>query len=320
MKRFYKYLIAFLIPIVLVCLVILLLPLDQRFAYTFVKGDCSGHAKWIHDRLYENDEPIDVAIVGSSIGWGFFDDKTISQALTDSLSQKTNVVNLSYCRPGLNIRTMLIKELIRTKQPRHIVLEVRIKPSKGGHPMYGYMAPTEDLLNPATRLYQAYPKDFKNSLVVKWEQVKQHLYPTKEYKPDLNTYGVGVSEVLADQAFMKDVKERNARQNPHPEQTLQEMIHFYVYWQNLEHIAALCDENGIQFSLCFINQIGRTSGVPRFREKTEQIADLWYPPDSIFQKPEYYSDIIHYNEDGMNALTPFLIENLLEAERSKNNQ
>ena len=134
MARFIKYCCLFLLPVLACCIAISLRPLDKRFAFRFVEGECAGHAKWIYDRLYENNAPIDIAFIGSSVGWGVFDDKTLSHLLADSLSEPVTVANISFCRPGMNIRTLLVEEVIRTKKLRHIVLELRSEPNMGGIP------------------------------------------------------------------------------------------------------------------------------------------------------------------------------------------
>lgn len=318
MTRFLKYCALFFFPIIVACCAVLLLPLDKRFAYSFVKGECSGHASWLHDRIHEHDRPIDIAFVGSSVGWGAFDDRSLSELLSDSLSREVHVANLSFCRPGLNLRALIIEDIIRAKKPKQIVLELRPDPSMGGHPVYGFLARTENILCPPTRLYQAYPPDLKKALVVRWEQIRQHLYPKVQYQPELKVHGIGVDPKLADQEFMKGVQQKRLKENPFPKQTLQERIHFHVYWKSLEHIARLCEKNDVRFSLCFMNNIGRSSGVPRFESQLTRLAEIWYPPDSISQNPAFYSDIVHYNQEGMNALTPFLAEKLLEAERTAN--
>jgi len=54
MQRFIKLVLAFLIPVAIGVVVVFMQQNDPRFAHNFIKGDCSGHGKWVHDRIYLN--------------------------------------------------------------------------------------------------------------------------------------------------------------------------------------------------------------------------------------------------------------------------
>ncbi|MFC2175570.1 hypothetical protein ACFLR1_01200 [Bacteroidota bacterium] len=315
MKRFLKYSAIASIPVILAVLAVFFTPLNKRFAYSFIKGDCSGRGKWVYDRIYENEKPIDVAFIGTSVGWGLFDDKTLSKKLSKHNKKEVSVANLSYCRPGFNLRTLLIEELIATKKPKQIVIELRWKPSKGGHPMYGYVATTKMLLSPATFLYQPYTTDLKNALVTRWEQIKNNLlYPKEAYRADRADYGYAARTDTADQRYMANLFESIKKKDPYPSLTLQESIHFYVYWKNMEYIANLCTDNNIELLLCYVNQFGRPINAPRFKNRLEAIAPVIYPPDSIFQTPTNYWDVVHVNHHAADAMTAFLFQELSQRE------
>ncbi len=312
MSGFLKYLLLFSLPVVALVLLVFCTPLDKQFAYSFVEGDCSGHGKWIHDRIHENEQPIDVAIIGTSVGWGLFDDHTLSKMLSDHKGKKINVANLSYCRPGFNMRTLVIEEVISAKKPQHIIIELRWEPSSGGHPIFGYLATHDMLHSPPTLLYQPYPLDLLKALTVRWEQLKTNLYPEKSYRADTSPYGVGRSTVMVDQQFMHRFLLKRQKEEPFPKETIQNKIHYYVYWKNLEYISDLCKKENIRLSFCYVNHYGRSTAELNNEEKIENLATVWYPPDSIFQNPAYYSDIVHFNVDGTDAITPFLFEKLSE--------
>lgn len=311
MRSFLKKILLFSAPILVVFVAILFIPIDKRFAYNFIEGECAGHGKWVHGRLYENPTPIDVALVGTSVGWGLFDDESLSEMLSEKKGKPINVVNLSFCRPGFNMRALMIEEIIKTKQPKRIVLELRWRPSRGGHHLFGFLASTKMLLNPATRLYQPYYADYKKALIVRWEKIRQSLYTTPDYVPDKRSYGGSPDDVLVDQNEMKRVFEKVRNSDPLAEkETLQETIHFYVYWKNMEYIAQLCKDAGIELSFFYVNRFGNPITYPKYRDKIEQFAPIWYAPDSIFHKPEYYADVVHFNRQGTNAITPILYEYL----------
>lgn len=301
---------VFLIPVLVAVVAVFLMPLDKRFAYNFVEGECANRAKWIHDRLFENEAPIDVAFIGSSVGWGLFDDAALSRMLSEEKGKPVNVVNLSYCRPGFNIRELFVEELLKAKSPKHIVIELRWLPSRGGHPVYGYLAETEMLLNPPTHLYQPYLTDLKRAETVRWEKVRSCLQPEEPYRVDRDSFGVATVDILVDQEHMKKEFARHQKLDPKEPESPQETIHYHVYWKNLEHIKTLCEQRGVRLTFFYVNQFGNPVTYPKHVERLESIAPIWYAPDSIFQNPKYYSDVVHYNEKGTDAVTPVLYEYL----------
>lgn len=301
---------VFSVPVLLVAIGLFLVPFDKKFAYNFVIGDCEGRGKWIYDRLYLKDDPIDVAIVGTSVGVGLFDDQTISEQLTEQMGRPITVANLSYCRHGMNIRNLIIKELLTTKSPKHIVMEIRTHPNMGGHPMFGYLADNYHLFKPATRLYQSYGTDLFHGLTVRWEQLRKHLFSKTEYVEQGALFGFRPPNAVADLNKMNEVSAKNASKNPHPETTVQQHIHRYVYWENLKDIKELCDQHGVTLIFCYLNEIGRASDTPQNLDRLETFAPIWYPPDSVIQNPSNYCDPIHFNNDGARAFNPFLFGQL----------
>lgn len=314
MARFLKHLILAALPVLLVVLAVFFTPLDRRFAYSFIEGDCSGHGKWIYDRIHENETPIDVAIIGTSVGWGLFDDAAMTSRLSEAKGKDVHVANLSYCRPGFNMRALVVQELLAAKKPNQMVVELQWNPSSGGHKMYGYVATTEMLLSPATFLYQEYPSDIMRALVVRWEQIRSRLYPRPSYVADPSDFGYTVKLDTIDQDKMKRFHQRVRAKELYPALTLQQRIHYYVYWKNMEYIAALCEDAGVELLFCYVNPFGRGVNEPRFQNRVEAIAPILYPPDSIFQNPMNYWDLVHLNRNGANAMTDFLLEELAQRE------
>jgi hypothetical protein len=209
------------------------------------------------------------------------------------------------------MRALMMEEIIRAKSPKRIIVELRWKPSRGGHHLYGYLATTQMLLSPATRLYQPYYTDLKNAVIIRWEKIRSLVYPKAPYQTDHSLFGGSADDVLVDQARMQRVFDRVSTSDPmKEEETLQESIHYYVYWKNMEHIAQLCKESGVELSFFYVNRFGNPVEHPKYVEKIEQIAPVWYAPDSLFHEPTFYADVVHFNREGTNAMTPVLFEHL----------
>ena len=147
MKRFLKNTILFLaLPIT--GLAFLFLPdYDKAFAWHFIKGDCGGHGARMYDRIYENTKPVDMAFLGSSHIISALNDEQIEDSI-QSQGIDLHFANLGYCRLGRNMTYVLFKELMKKKQTKYVILEVRNDEDRYSHPMFPYLAKSEDIWNP----------------------------------------------------------------------------------------------------------------------------------------------------------------------------
>jgi hypothetical protein len=120
----------------------LFIPTDPYLRWQLLGGTIHERARWIYERIHYDPTPVDVVVIGSSrMGAGI---------IAPRLAEKTglNVVNFSLPEAGRNINYAIIDELLKTKQPRLIVLGVTEKPSRTGHSTWRYLAPTDMLIDP----------------------------------------------------------------------------------------------------------------------------------------------------------------------------
>ncbi len=314
MQRFIKSTLLFAIPVFVAVGMVILVENDRMFAYNFIQGDCSGHGKWLYDRMYENNAGIDIAFLGSSATWNAIDDSALTSLLSERFNRPVQVANLGYCRLGTPLYSMLIEELIRTKKPKHIIVELIHRPAMSSHPMWGYLASTKQVLSPPTMFYQAYPTDLIKALTVRWEMLRAKLIPEREYRPGLSPFAVTRDPNVVDQDEMERIRKSRSDKNDLKRETFQEKLTFYLHWKNIDRIHQLCRDNGIQLSFVFINRFGRTLSLPRFYERYAAYGDVWLPPESVIQDPTNYFDPGHLNAKGASALTPFIFEELAQSE------
>lgn len=124
MKKLSKNIILFFLPFLIGVVVLFLIPVNKKFSFNFVKGECDNKASWIYHRIFEDERPIDIAFMGASQTGCAIMDKTIEKLLSDSLGRNINVANLGYCRRGRDIQYVMLKELFRHKKPSILVIEV----------------------------------------------------------------------------------------------------------------------------------------------------------------------------------------------------
>ncbi len=314
MKKFLKHVFIASVPVVLAIIVLFCVPLDRKFAYSYIKGDCSGHGTWVHDRMFANPEPIDVAFLGTSATWNAVDDRALTTMISDHSGKPVNVVNLGYCRLGATLNVLFVEELIAHRKPKHIVIEVLPRPPLASHPIYGHLASAGLLIDPPTRLYQGYPADLLLGLTTRLDHVRHQLVPDTDYNVDTTLFGFGNNPHLADLTEMEKTKDNWSKKDPLRAPSVQDNISLHLYWECLDHIVRLCQERNVRLSFLFINSYGRPVDYPVFKDRLTQLAPLWLPPDSILQKPSNYFDPGHLNRDGAAELTPYLFNQLSQFE------
>ena len=124
-----------------------LLPENSYQRWQLLEGTIHARTRWIYERIHFDPEPVDVVFIGPSRVEAGVDAPRISQAL-GARGLPANVVNFSLPEGGRNINLAIFAELLKTKQPKLLVIGVIEKPSRFGHPAYKYMAPREMLAKP----------------------------------------------------------------------------------------------------------------------------------------------------------------------------
>lgn len=124
-----------------------LLPERPYQRWQLLEGTIHGKARWIYERIHFDPQPIDVAFIGPSrIGAGV-DAPRLSAALA-ARGLPSNVVNFSLPETGRNINYVIVDELLKTKQPKLLVIGVMEKPSRFGHPTFKFLAPRSLIVHP----------------------------------------------------------------------------------------------------------------------------------------------------------------------------
>jgi hypothetical protein len=131
--RLYIKIVFFLIP---VALVVFFLPVNRRDASAALHEDCFNHAIWLHDRLFINPKPADVVFFGSSRTVNGVNDSLLNRRITN-----IHFLNAGYCRFGTNLYPLLLQDVIKTKNIKKLILEVREGEDYFSHPIFPYLAP-----------------------------------------------------------------------------------------------------------------------------------------------------------------------------------
>ena len=103
--------------------------------------------RWIYERVNYDNTPVDVAIIGSSRSQAAVD----APRLEDDLFKRginLRIVNFSVPVNGRDLHYVILRELLRHKHPKIIVIPINELPERTGHEAYKYVANPYDIIRP----------------------------------------------------------------------------------------------------------------------------------------------------------------------------
>lgn len=122
-----------------------LLPDNPYQRWQLLDGTIHKRARWIHERIHHDPEPLDVVAIGPSRMGSAVSPVLLAQALG---LPPERVANFALPENGRNLHALIVEELFTTKRPRLLVVGVTEKPGRYGHSAYRYVAPAAELANP----------------------------------------------------------------------------------------------------------------------------------------------------------------------------
>ena len=158
MKKFLGGLALFALPLVAGAAYLFQAPYDKEFAYYSLRQACDDRGRWIHDRVFLDPRPVDVLFVGTSQTMYGVDDGRLERTLNRDRDEPMHLLNVGYCQMGRNLHYAIVKDALRSKQVRHVVLGVSGREFRRSHEAFGYVADAEDVLaqGPALRSTGSY--------------------------------------------------------------------------------------------------------------------------------------------------------------------
>lgn len=122
------------------------LPHDRYHRFQAHELEGTRKADWIYERLHFDPTPVDVALIGTSRIAGGLSGPQIERAFCDRTGRRVHVANLAIPEAGRNMDYLLVKELLRTKAPALIVLQLTESESRLPHPGFLTLADARDIL------------------------------------------------------------------------------------------------------------------------------------------------------------------------------
>lgn len=294
MKKLTIKILKFCLLPVIVCVLCFFIPTPRIFNYHYIKDDCYNHGSWIFDRIAQNNTPVDVAFIGSSHTIHAFNEPIIEKKLIG-----LHVANFGYCRMGRNLQYVFLKDILKYKQPKLVIIEVTEEETKNSHDIFPYLAENTELLVSKSAINRDYFSDLFQGFVTHFDAVKQTYIFRKKYpEPDISNYGYGSSDRIA------PVEELNSncaawerRKNRDSNETLKNIQLKYPK-AYLEAITKLLNEKGIPYCFVFLREYGSKLNEPIDAKYYETMAPVLLPPESLYTNQELWMDGSHLNDRG----------------------
>lgn len=297
MRDFFKQFVLFFLPILGSIALLFILPLDKAFAYHYIQQDCAGHGAWIYHRIFKNPKPVDIAFIGSSRTIHSVMDKVLEEKLGNGSVQ---VATLGYCRLGRNMSYLLLKDLLKHKQPEVLVLEVREDEDHFSHPMFPYLAETKDVLFPTLLYNRDILSDLYLNLETRFEYQKQWLLGQipATYPPNNRLYGYGPSDLQANTALLEIKKQQRHLRAERKLKAKGRNFHMRFPRSYLKKIHQLAAKNDIELYFLYLPEYGWPLDTPFELQTYQQYGQVLLPPEEIFLTPTHWMDDGHLNDRG----------------------
>jgi hypothetical protein len=300
MKRVFFNILLFLLPLVVL---IYLFPFERRQRYIQLKEDCSWHGIWFYDRIHHNDTPVDVAFFGSSHTINGIMDEYIENQLKVS---SVHVVNFGYCRYGVNIYPVLLKEVLRSKKPKILFLEVREDENRYSHPVFPYIADASDIFLATPFFNRDLVRDYFNSFLYRLRLLKVQYFKKDSIVPfRTGDFGFMGSKDTASEAFLEKVKLEHMKPKGKPGHLER---NFYMTYPRiyLKKLSKLCIENNIRLRFLYIPEYGSRVKEPLEMMTYRKYGDVLIPPREIFEDRDNWGDENHLNRAGAEKLSKWV--------------
>jgi hypothetical protein len=308
-----------------VIVILCLLPENAYQRWHLLDGTIHARSRWIFERIHFDPQPLDVVFIGPSRVGAAVNAPRLGEALA-ARGLPANVVNFSLPEAGRNINAAIVREMLKTKQPKLLVIGVTEKPSRFGHSAFKFVAPREMIVAPGYLADLNYFSDliylpYRQGLLFAAWLAPGILGPSNTFDPaayrghSIDTTGdirlpdgtIKVGSRPADETeLMRGV--RKLERGTHPP-ILPAPYADLEFGDERHYVREICDlahARGIKVAFLFLPYYTGPSDVqeePLYRT----CGPVW---NAGFLAPhaDLYSDYAHLTSEGARQLTDWLIE------------
>jgi hypothetical protein len=276
MKKLATNIIFFILPVLAGTVLLFLIPVDKNFNYHFVKGECDNKAAWIYHRVFEQPENIDIVFSGASQTSCGIMDELIENEISAITGQKIKVANLGYCRRGRDIQFAMLKDMFQQKKPKILVLEVAEDEPKKSHPVFPYLAESNDLWGSFVFYNQRYFLNIWKGIVVRFEYIKYRLFPDKILNNSRITekFGYLPSDQVAEPKILEKNKVDWTKRISKSKPDFFRKVELNYSKHYLEKIVELARQNYCEVVFLYLPESGSNLKYPLLKDYYESLGKL----------------------------------------------
>ncbi len=305
----------FLLPVLLVIAGLLIIPLNKKQGYSFMQDNCLGKSNWIYNRLFERDENIDIAFIGTSHIMDAVDEDVAADFMKRR-GVKRGIANLGYCRIGRNMDYAIVKDLFKQKRPGCIVLEVRERENRDGHMDFGYIADSRDVLTPVMLFNDNYFTDLYKGIIVRLEILKDNLLGKTKVGRGVVQYVRKPDSAIADVGQLDGIKRERVTKWEYSKGFGRWFYNRYSFTY-IDNICSLAANNNCAVIFLYLPGYG---SIPQPEEMEFYMArgKVLLPPRDIYDNPANWKDQDHMNAFGSVALSEWLAAEIIRIRKETN--
>lgn len=311
MKQFIKYVVLFSLPFIAIFIAITLAPYSKKYGYHLRKNvDCN--TSWIYYRLFENPAPVDVAFLGSSHTGCSINDSLIERRLKSKHGRTLKTTNLSYCTNGRNIQYPLLNDILKTKKPKLVVIEVMEIESKKSHQDFAYIADYKTVLNSFSNYNFYYFSEVTDLVKSRFSFLRDQYVYKIEINPPTNYKIDYVYVPFKFYADSNDLAEHKAYKMKKLAKGVSSLTQHKLQYpkEYIIKMANRLNEEQISFVFLYIPPYGLEIEKPLHYDFLTEHGKVWLPPSSIFENPKHWVDGEHLNYEGSSALSNWLVDEI----------
>jgi hypothetical protein len=259
--------------------------------------------------MYNNPKEIDLVFLGSSQTINGINDKLIEDKLA---CKRLHVANLGYCRLGVNLYYLLIKEIIKTKKPKAIIIEIRGEENRYSHPVFPYLANSKDVLTATLFFNRDFFPDCYRKIYYKLDVIHEMLFNELKNK-EIRKEDFGFAS-NADTARIELLNEAKLRRSKHKKELTSFERNFVMKYSRsyYEKIAELCVKNHIKLMFLYIPSYGSPAEKPKEFNTYVKYGPVLMPPLSIFETTNNWADENHLNQAGAKVFSDWIAKQIDE--------
>ena len=255
------------------------------------------------------EEPVDVLLIGSSRMIDGVNDQLLTQLVSEKEGKPVQVMNAGFCRLGRDVQWWIMQQVLTHKSPKALILEVRETEPRAGHPVFGYLANTGQLLEtPLTN--SRYLENWYHGFLSRLDRVRYGINNFEMVEPwhEYPLYGYGAWPEAVDTVELQSILQRRMDEQEVAQKSFPSISKTYLY-----RIEGMLQAQGISLYFLYLPSLGSPNEQPAQADYYRQHGQLLIPPDSLQQRLYYYRDGEHLNSNGGTWLTQWLANELLKS-------